>query len=268
MTAVSTTYARQIQGPDHGMGLDGLLRARADTVVGIVNGVDYEVWSPERDRYIPHRYGPGDMAGKAKNRKVLLERFGLDPDPSRPVVGIVSRLTSQKGFDLCGPVLGPLLAHDRIRLVVLGSGARSYAELFGTLAASFPTRAAFHDGKDDPLAHWIEAGSDLFLMPSLFEPCGLNQMYSLKYGTVPVVHGTGGLADTVEPWDGITQQGTGFVFDHFTTAGLAWALKEALNTWSDREAWATLQANGMARDFSWTKQIQHYVRLYEALGRL
>jgi starch synthase len=267
VTAVSKTYARQIQTPSHGMGLDGLLRARSESVVGIVNGVDYAVWSPERDRYIAHRYSATELEGKARNREVLLRRFDLDADPSVPVVGIVSRLTPQKGFDLCGPVLGPLLAENRIRLVALGSGLPRYAEMFATLAAAFPGRAAFHEGKDDQLAHWIEAGADVFLMPSLFEPCGLNQMYSLRYGTVPVVHRTGGLADTVRPFDADSGEGTGFVFEHFTTTGLAWAMDRALETWAHPEAWRTLQQNGMREDFSWEKQILRYVELYGLLGR-
>ena len=150
--------------------------------------------------------------------------------------------------------------------MALGSGAERYAELFSTLAATFPERAAFFDGKDDPLAHRIEAGSDIFLMPSLFEPCGLNQMYSLRYGTVPIVHRTGGLADTVKPWNPTTGRGTGFLFEHFTSSGLMWAFDAALGTWAKPDHWRRLQANGMAQDFSWERQIRKYVALYEALA--
>jgi starch synthase len=265
LTAVSETFAREIQTPEHGFGLDGLLRARADSVFGIVNGVDYDEWSPENDPWIPYRYSARDLRGKARNKAHLLDALGLSQDPDRPLVGVVSRLTPQKGFDLAFDVLARLLEQRRIRLVALGSGAERYVHFFQGLAHRFPRDAAFRTGYRNDLAHAIEAGADLFLMPSLFEPCGLNQMYSLRYGTVPVVRRTGGLADTVRLYDETTGEGTGFVFDHFTSQGLAWALGYALDVWQDRKAWRRLMRNGMAEDFSWTRQVDRYVALYTRL---
>ena len=263
VTAVSETYAREIQTPEHGMGLDPILRARSGSVFGIVNGVDYDEWSPEKDPLIPARYAASDLSGKAVCRERLCARFRVDG--GAPVVGVVSRLTSQKGFELAFDVLPQRLAAGACRLVALGSGASNLVEFFAGLARRFPGRAAFHDGYSNEIAHEIEAGADMFLMPSQFEPCGLNQMYSLRYGTPPIVRRTGGLADTVQPWNPATGQGTGFVFEHFTSTGLAWALDTALAAFRDRAAWRRLQQNGMAMDFSWDRQIQRYVALY---GRL
>jgi starch synthase len=265
ITAVSETYAREIQTPEHGFGLDPLLRARRSTVFGIVNGVDYDEWSPEGDPLIPVRYSASDLAGKAECRKRLLAEFGLDDDPSVPVVGVVTRLTPQKGFEIATDVLTERLARGAIRLVALGSGAESLVRFFSGLARRFPERAAFHEGYSNELAHRIEAGADVFLMPSLFEPCGLNQMYSLRYGTPPIVRRTGGLADTVEPWNPATGQGTGFVFGEFAPAALAGALDFAVASFRDRAAWRRLQANGMSRDFSWDRQVEEYVALYSRL---
>jgi starch synthase len=265
VTAVSETYAREIQTPEHGFGLDPLLRARSGSVFGIVNGVDYDDWSPEKDALIPVRYSASDLAGKAACRARLLGEFGLDDDPGVPVVGIVSRLTTQKGFELAADVLPERLARGTIRLVALGSGAQSLVRFFAGLARRFPRCAAFHEGYSNELAHRIEAGADVFLMPSLFEPCGLNQMYSLRYGTPPLVRRTGGLADTVEPWDPSTGRGTGFVFGDFAPAALAGALDFAAASFRDRASWRRLQANGMAKDFSWDRQIEKYVTLYSRL---
>ncbi len=179
-----------------------------------------------------------------------------------PVLGVVSRLTAQKGFDLCFGVLPELLAHRDVRLVALGSGEDRYEGFFMELQRRFPDRAVFYRGYNEPLAHWIEAGSDLFLMPSRFEPCGLNQMYSLRYGTPPIVHRTGGLADTVEPWDPWNGRGTGFVFDGFQAGSFAWALHNALVAFEDRDGWLKLMRNGMAKDFSWEVEGREYEELY------
>src|SRR5262245_723037 len=265
ITAVSETYAREIQTEEHGFGLDPLLRARSGTVFGILNGVDYDDWSPEVDTLIPARYSASELAGKAECRKRLLAEFGLDEDPAVPVVGIVSRLTSQKGFELATDVLPERLARGTIRLVALGSGAENLVRFFGGLSRGFPKRAAFHEGYSNELAHRIEAGADVFLMPSLFEPCGLNQMYSLRYGTPPIVRRTGGLADTVDSWNPATGQGTGFVFNDFAPQALAGALDFAVAAFQDRASWRRLQANGMSRDFSWDRQIEKYVALYSRL---
>ncbi len=267
LTTVSRTYAQEIQTPEQGYGLDVMLRARADHLVGIVNGVDYDEWDPARDRYLPHHYSASDLAGKARMKSALLQKVGLPEGQRVPVVGVVSRLTSQKGFDLLFDVLPEFLFHREMRFVALGSGEERYESFLAWLQASFPGKAWFFRGYHEELAHWIEAGSDLFLMPSRFEPCGLNQMYSLRYGTPPVVRRTGGLADTVEPWSPAGELGTGFAFDHFTPEGLRWALDYALNAYQNEGAFRRLQANGMAQDFSWDRQVEPYEELYRSLAR-
>jgi starch synthase len=262
LTAVSRTFAREIQTPEQGFGVDGLLRARAHRLLGIVNGVDYDDWDPATDRHLPHPYSATDLTGKAEMKRALLAGVGLEPETAAPVLGIVSRLTAQKGFDLCFGVLPELLSRADVRLVALGSGESRYETFFEELKRQFPGKAAFYRGYNEPLAHWIEAGADLFLMPSSFEPCGLNQMYSLHYGTPPVVRRTGGLADTVEPWNPATGSGTGFLFDDFRPDAFAWALRNALVAFENREDWAKLMQNGMAQNFSWDVQGREYVELY------
>jgi starch synthase len=268
LSTVSRTYAREIQTPEHGFGLDGMLRARADHLVGIVNGVDYGEWDPATDPHLPHHYSAADLSGKAAMKRALLERVGLPAADDVPVVGIVSRLTAQKGFELLFDTLPEMLPARDLRLVALGSGEARYESFLAWLAAHHPGKVHYHRGYSEPLAHWIEAGADLFLMPSRYEPCGLNQMYSLRYGTPPVVRRTGGLADTVKPWNPAKREGTGFAFDHFTPEGLRWALDRALETRRDSAAWTLLQRNGMAQDFSWSKQVVPYERLYARLARL
>jgi len=265
ITTVSPTYAREIQTEAHGAGLDPFLRARSTTVVGILNGVDYDDWSPERDRHIPYRYDAADLSGKALDKKALVESLGLPHRPEVPVLGVVSRLASQKGLDLLEPVMPELLRRHGCQLVVLGSGERRLEELFTRLQHAFPRQVCFYRGFSEPLAHLIEAGADMFLMPSRYEPCGLNQMYSLRYGTVPIVHKTGGLADTVKLWDPATGTGTGFVFDHHDATGLRWAIETALATYRDRGAWQRLMKNGMAEDFSWDTQRKLYELVYHRL---
>jgi starch synthase len=266
ITAVSRTYAQEIQTPEQGFGLDGLLRARSGRLFGIVNGMDYGDWNPATDPHLFYHYSANDPSGKRNCKRALLREIGFDERNAAPVVGIVSRLTFQKGFDLCFDALPWFLAHRDLRLVALGSGEPRYEQLFEDLQRRFPGKAWFFRGFNEKLAHWIEAGADIFLMPSRFEPCGLNQMYSLKYGTPPVVHKTGGLADTVEPYDAATGTGTGFVFEHFTANGLGWALDLALSTFHNHPAWDRLMANGMAKDFSWDVQGREYVDLYRRLA--
>jgi len=266
LTAVSRTFAREIQTPEEGFGLDGLLRARSDRLFGIVNGVDYGDWSPETDPNLFYHYSASDIAGKRNCKRALLREIGFDERTAAPVVGIVSRLTPQKGFDLCFDSLPAFLAQRDMRLVALGSGEPRYEEFFQTLERRFPGKAWFYRGYNEKLAHQIEAGADIFLMPSKFEPCGLNQMYSLRYGTPPVVRKTGGLADTVEPFDPATGQGTGFVFEHFTAVGLGWALDMALNAYRHPLLWQRLMASGMSKDFSWEIQGKEYVELYQRLA--
>jgi starch synthase len=265
ITAVSRTYAEEIRTPEHGYGLDGLLRARSNRLVGIVNGVDYGDWDPATDPHLFYHYSAADPAGKRSCKRNLLREIGFDERTAAPVLGVVSRLTWQKGFGLCFDVLPSFLANRDFRLVALGSGENQYESFFQGLSGRFPGKAWFYRGFNEKLAHWIEAGTDIFLMPSRFEPCGLNQMYSLKYGTPPVVHKTGGLADTVEPFDPAVGSGTGFLFENFDAGGLAWALDRALTTYHSHPAWERLMQNGMAKDYSWDVQGREYVELYRRL---
>jgi len=267
ISTVSPTYAREVQTAEYGMGLQDLLASRRDTLVGILIGVDYAQWSPERDPWIPHLYSANDLDGKRKNKQHLLRKLGLDPDLSVPLLGVVSRLTQQKGFDLCFEVLPELLSHADVRLVVLGSGEERYESFFARLHQDFPRRVCFHRGYHDELAHLIEAASDLFLMPSRYEPCGLNQMFGMRYGTLPIVRRTGGLADSVVPIDRESGRGTGFVFENFTADGLRWALRQALESYRDQRLWRRLVDNAMRQDFSWKVQVQPYVELYSKLVR-
>lgn len=265
VSTVSPTYASEICTPGGGYGLDDSLRARTAPIKGILNGVDYDEWNPATDPLLSHHYGPANLAGKQRLKQELLQRFDLQRDVSVPLAGIVSRLTAQKGFDLLFATLPDILDARRLNIVVLGTGESRYEEFFAMLGQRFPGRVAFHRGYDEELAHLIEAGSDLFLMPSLYEPCGLNQMYSLKYGTVPIVRRTGGLADSVQMWDAATRTGTGIVFNDFDAPAMHWALGTALDLFEDRNVWQQIMRNGMAQDFSWEIQGREYELLYEDL---
>jgi starch synthase len=267
ITTVSPTYAREIQTAQYGMGLQDLLRARADTVVGILNGVDYDDWDPRRDRYLPRHYGANQLGVKAELKQEFLQRLHLSSGTRTALIGIVTRLATQKGFDLLLEALPPLLQAREFILVALGSGERRYEEFFSNLQRRFPARVHFHRGYSDPLAHWIEAASDMFLMPSHYEPCGLNQMYSLRYGTVPIVRRTGGLADSVQHFDRASGQGTGVVFNDYDVAGVTWGVNTALDLYKEKTLWRRLVQNAMAQDFSWSTQVQHYVETYERLLR-
>lgn len=267
VATVSPTYADEICTPLGGHGLDAALRARHDRVVGILNGVDYDEWDPGTDRYLKYRYSRADLSGKARTKAALLDWLNLQADPAAPLMGIVSRLAVQKGFDLLFDTMAQIIDARKLVLVVLGSGEARYEEFFAYLQQRFPGRVFFQRGYDNELAHLIEAASDMFLMPSLYEPCGLNQMYSLKYGTVPIVRRTGGLADSVQRWDPRTRQGTGVVFDHFDANAIRWAIHTTLDLYEDRDAWRQMVMNGMAQDFSWSKQTGEYVKLYERLAR-
>ena len=265
LSTVSPTYAEEIQTEGYGFGLHDLLRARRDALVGILNGVDYAEWSPQTDRYLPQRYSDRSLYRKERNKVVLHERLGLEYDKDAPIAGVVSRLSYQKGFDLFFETMPRLVEETGLRFAVLGSGEPQYEGFFADLQRRFPGRVCFWRGFNEELAHLIEAGADFFLMPSRYEPCGLNQMYSLRYGTAPVVRRTGGLADTVQPWDPATGEGTGFVFDHFTGDGLLWAMTRAIESWRDRKGWQRLQKNGMAQDYSWQHQAAEYVAAYARL---
>jgi starch synthase len=264
LTTVSKKYAEEIQTPEFGYGLDGVVRSRRDHVVGILNGVDYSVWNPEKDKFIAAPYSAKDLTGKHACKKELLEIFGLSPEyENRPVLGIVSRFADQKGFDLIAAIAKDLMLEDVI-LTVLGTGERRYEELFETLANEFPGRVGVRIGYDNELAHKIEAGADMFLMPSRYEPCGLNQIYSLKYGTVPIVRATGGLDDTVESFDVEHGTGTGFKFEPYTGVALLDAVRLALHHFADERIWKRIQLNGMSRDFSWKRPATEYAKLYKA----
>ncbi|MBD3237404.1 MAG: glycosyltransferase [Candidatus Eisenbacteria bacterium] len=262
ITTVSPTYAREIQTDELGFGLGGLLRARADRLVGILNGIDTTRWDPLRDPLIPHNYGPSDFRGKERNKVRLLETMHLPPEPRVPLFGIVSRLVDQKGFDLLGEVLESALDVLDLRLVVLGTGQREHEECLQALARRFPDRLAVVIGFDEPLAHLIEAGSDFFLMPARYEPCGLNQMYSLRYGTVPVVHATGGLADTVEEFVVHTGRGNGIVFDAYTPQALRAAIERALALYRRTRAFKRLVAQIMRIDHSWGRAAEAHEGAY------
>lgn len=267
ITTVSPTYAREIQTAEYGMGLDGELRARADALIGVLNGVDYDDWDPRHDRFLPRHYDPDHLGAKAALKQELLQRLALGSDADAPLIGVVSRLVAQKGFDLLFDVLPRLLQRYHFDLVVLGSGEPRYEEFFAALAREHASRVYFHRGYSDALAHWIEAASDMFLMPSRYEPCGLNQIYSLKYGTVPVVRATGGLDDTVAEWDPETRTGTGFKFPGYRPEDFLAAIQRALSVFPDKDAWQTLMRNGMACNFDWTKPAAEYVQVYERVAR-
>ena len=265
ITAVSPTYAREICTPEAGLGLDGFLRQRGERVIGILNGADYAEWSPEQDRYLPVHYSRADLSGKAILRRTLATRLGLEVGERTLLVGLVSRLVAHKGIDLLPAVLPDVLRERDLACVVLGSGEAVYERFLEELQREFPGRVVYHRGYSDELAHWIEAAADAFLMPSRYEPCGLNQLYSLRYGTVPIVRRTGGLADSVSPYDRASGEGTGIVFEQFDAPALRWALETALELYARPGHWQELQQNGMQQDFSWERQGLLYVDQYRRL---
>ncbi len=261
LTTVSPTYAREIQTPEHGWGLDGVLRERAADLVGILNGLDYAAWNPATDPELPRRFGPGDLAGKAECRAALRAEMGLAPAAPGPLVGAVSRLAEQKGLDLAAQAV-PALVEAGGQFVLLGSGEERYERQFAELARAYPGAVAVKLGFDAGLARRIYGGADGFLMPSRYEPCGLGQLIALRYGTIPIVRRTGGLADTVRPWDPATGTGTGFLFDPPTADACRDALRRALAAWADPAAWRRLVENAMAENFSWEASADKYVTVY------
>jgi starch synthase len=263
LTTVSPTYAREILTPAGGVELDAVLRHRADDLTGILNGIDVDEWDPARDRHLPAHYTAGELAGKAECKAALQRELRLPVRPEVPLVGMVGRLAEQKGIDLVAAVL-PRLAMQDVQLAVLGSGERKLESVFVRASREHAQRVAARVGFDEGLAHRIEAGADLFLMPSRFEPCGLNQMYSLRYGTVPVVRAVGGLADTVQDYDG-KDQGTGFTFREYHPRALWGALLRALDVFRDEAAWRGIMRRGMAQDFSWDRSAAGYEALYRRL---
>jgi len=268
ITTVSRKYAQEIQTTEFGFGLDGVLKERAQTVIGILNGVDYEEWNPETDRFIAAHYSADDLSGKRECKQDLLASFGLgNADPNLPVIGIVSRFAAQKGFDLIGQIVDRLALED-VLLTVLGSGDKLYEEMFLRLCRRVPNKIAVRIAYDNALAHKIEAGADMFILPSRYEPCGLSQIYSLKYGTVPIVRATGGLDDTIDPWDPRTKKGTGFKFQEYTGEALLRTIHQALQLYRDQGSWQRLMRNGMSKDFSWRVSAREYVRAYERVRQL
>ena len=266
LTTVSPTYAREIQNSEYGMGLQDLLRQRGHSVVGILNGIDDNEWDPATDPVIPANFSRRDLRGKQICKQSLMNELGLTASGAVPLIGVVSRLVSQKGIDLLQGALPRLLQVRDFSLAVLGSGEPRYEEFFSLLQRAFPGRVCFYRGYNNKLAHWIEAGSDMFLMPSLYEPCGLNQMYSLKYGTVPIVRETGGLADSVEQVSLSAGTGTGVLFRDYDEQGVSWAVNTALDLFSDHVFWRKIVLNGMAKDFSWRRQGYRYVQLFRELS--
>lgn len=268
ITTVSRTYAEEIQTPEFGEGLDGVLHSRAADVHGILNGVDYKEWDPATDHKIAAHYTPENLEGKRECRRDLLHAFGATHvGEETAVLGIVSRFATQKGFDLIAHVAPKLLTGD-VFLIALGTGEPYYEEAFRKIQQRYPANAAIKIAYDTTLAHKIEAGADIFLMPSRYEPCGLNQIYSMKYGTVPVVHATGGLQDTVEEWNPATQAGTGFKYAGQTSDEFYRALEQALHVFrNDKKSWTKIMRNGMAKHYSWTEPAAGYVVVYRQVAR-
>ena len=265
ITTVSRRYSQEVQTTEFGFGLEGVLRERSQNLAGILNGVDYDEWNPQTDKFIAAHYSADNLTGKRECKQDLLESFGLTAaNPDLPVIGIVSRFAAQKGFDLIGQIIDRL-ALEEVLLTVLGSGDRLYEEMFMRLAKRVPEKIAVRVAYDNALAHKVEAGADMFLMPSRYEPSGLSQLYSLKYGTVPIVRATGGLDDTIDNWDPRTKKGTGFKFQEHTGEALLRALHQALQLYRDQDSWQRLMRNGMSKDFSWRVSAREYIRVYERI---
>jgi starch synthase len=253
--------------PELGFGFEGVLSRRSGDLVGILNGIDTARWNPTTDPYVAASFSADDLAGKREAKRALLAAAGLASDDAamaKPVIGLVSRLTDQKGFDLIAAAADQLMALDA-RWVVLGNGERRYEQMWTALAARHPDRVSATIGFDERVAHYIEAGADMFLMPSRFEPCGLNQLYSLRYGTIPIVRATGGLNDTVQDVDE-SPEGTGFKFRDYTPQALVQTVRRALDRFEDRESWQVVQQRGMRQDHSWDASAEEYVKLYRAMS--
>lgn len=262
LSTVSQTYGYEMQTHENGYGLDWLLRQRANKLYGIVNGVDYDVWNPETDSEILHHFNKYDLSGKRENKRALLEQFHLPVDLERPIFASVTRLTSQKGIELIQQVAWEILSTGAY-FISLGSGDKSYENFFQQLRNTVPNQVGIYTGYNESLAHLIEAGADMFLMPSRFEPCGLNQMYSLRYGTVPIVRAVGGLEDTVHDFNSLEGTGNGFKFREFRADKFLEKIYEALFTYAEPDSWKKLQFNGMSEDNSWENAARKYVQLYQ-----
>lgn len=263
VNTVSPTYANETRTPAGGYGLAPYLNNKGDRYVGILNGVDYARWDPATDPLIPARYSAADLSGKAICKRELQQRFLLEVNPDAPVIGVVSRLVSQKGLDLLAQTIERIVDTMRVQFVILGSGDKNLEAFYGNLPARYPGRIGSHIGYNEELAHWIEAGSDFFIMPSIYEPCGLNQMYSLKYGTLPIVRATGGLDDSVQQYDEATGAGSGFKFHEPSAHAIYYTVGWAVSTWYDRKPHLRqMIQTAMAQDFSWERSARAYERLY------
>ena len=268
LSTVSPRYAREIQTSEQGYGLEWLLCARSKRLAGITNGVDYEVWNAATDPHIAAPFTAGDLRGKRECKLDLLRRFGLPEEPDRPIIAMISRLVAQKGYDLIKQSATRILDTGTF-FIALGAGAREYEDFLQSWHDHAPHRVGIYKGfAGEPLAHQIEAGADLFLMPSWYEPCGLNQMYSMRYGTIPVVRATGGLDDTVENYDPATGKGHGFKFGPYSASAMLEKIREGLYFYSEPETWIRIQRNAMARDNSWSVAAKKYIKLYEDIIKL
>jgi starch synthase len=262
VSTVSPTYAEEILTPEYGQGFDWLLRERRDRLFGILNGIDYETNNPAKDPYIYAQYDQNNPANKLQNKLALQKEAGLTEAPRTPLIGIISRLADQKGFDLIGQMIEPLYHNLDFQLILLGTGQENYHHLFGDIKQRYPTRTAVYLTFNATLAQKIYAGSDLFLMPSRFEPCGLGQLLAFRYGSVPVVRATGGLKDTVINFEPHTGTGTGFSFGNYDALAMYTAIVRAVETYKYRDQWDTLVNRGMNADFSWEHAAAKYVELY------
>jgi starch synthase len=265
VTTVSPRYSVEIQTPEFGYGLEGVLRTRAEQLHGILNGVDYKDWSPETDALIPAKFSRKDLQGKAADKAALMKAFDLSPDlADAPILAIISRLADQKGFDLVEQVL-PQLMKEKLMIIILGTGEEKYHRWLEAEAPKYKGKLGVKIAFDNKLAHLMEAGADMFLMPSRYEPCGLNQIYSMKYGTIPVVRATGGLADTVTQVGDPKTPGTGFLFTDYTPEAFLKALHTALNAFANKDLWHRIMEHAMAQDFSWKVSARKYLELYKSL---
>lgn len=260
ITTVSRGYSLEIQTPEYGYGLEGLLRERGGDLYGVLNGVDYGEWDPEKDELIPARYSPDDLLGKRVCKEALLREFGLEIKPTAPLIGMISRLADQKGFDILSEAIPEIMRLDA-GMIILGHGDKRYEDLVLKLKNRYPKKLSVRIAFDNRLAHLVEAGSDIFLMPSRYEPCGLNQIYSLRYGTVPVVRATGGLDDTIKDYK--EENGNGFKFREYSPGALAGKVREAVKVFEDKASWERLQRKGMKEDYSWEGPAKRYMELYQ-----
>jgi starch synthase len=261
LNTVSRQYSNEIQTPEFGCGLEGILQTRRKDLFGIVNGIDYEEWNPDKDQHLPARYNEEKPDNKKVCKSALQEAYGLPRQENTPLIATISRLADQKGFDLIASSLGEMLSQG-VQYVILGTGERKYHDLFTKLAKEFPKSFAVKIAYDNKLAHLIEGGADMFLMPSQYEPCGLNQLYSLKYGTVPIVRGVGGLEDTIIDYTKSPDTGTGFKFHAYAKEAMLDAIKRAVTIYQNQGAWQVLVKRCMTEDFSWDKSAKEYRELY------